>query len=147
MGTTQTEYEKRLPYAWAWDEKTRTEYLLHRGYHAIARRPAEEPMAAEYLPGVEHPEHDYKGFFYDDGNSPCANAETKAQCERILTLFLAGHDVRQFIRKSGLPATDAAYTEKAFRDESDLSVTRGPHGDEALRQRLKRVAATEAHPG
>ena len=146
MGLIHTVYEKRLPYAWAWDEDTGTEYLLHRGYHAIARRPAEEPLAAEYLPGVEHPEHDYKGFFYDDGNSPCANAETRAQCERILALFLAGHDVRQFIRKSDLPGSDAAYTEKAYRDEGNVNVKRGPRGDREIIHRLERIAEERAHP-
>ena len=137
MGMTQTDYEKRLPYAWAWDEKTRTEYLLHRGHHAIARRPADEPLAAEYLPGIEHPEHSRKGWFYDDGNPPRVDPKTRARCERILALFLAGHDVRGFIRQRPLEKTGAAYAEKDLRRAD---------GDNALRQRLERVAAAEAHP-
>lgn len=151
MGTTYTDYTRRLPYAWAWDPETRTEYLLHRGYHAIARRPAAEPLAAEYLPGVWHPDHAYKGFFYTDRNPPGEDKETLARCEHILVHFLSGHDVRKFLsRPFGGPArvntpppkVNARYVETARRKRLNR------HGsyltrDEILQMRLEKVGHVE----
>lgn len=132
MGYIQPDYEGRLPYCWAWDPETRTEYLLNRGYNAIASRPADDPLAATLLQGTRHPDHAFNASFYDDGNSPPARQTDPRPLRARLCSLHAG------LRRPPRCDETVERDEPRERDgqgepSQDRGALREPHSQRALR--------------
>jgi hypothetical protein len=73
------------------------EYLFDRSYNAIAGRAVETPWRVEVYPVRQFLDAGpgrVSGYYYTDSISPRRNAETLALCEKIMSRFVTGLDVR-----------------------------------------------------
>lgn len=115
MSSTQIDYRGRLPYGYWYDPETGQEHLFDRGYCAIASRSVEQPWAVTIKSKRKHISCPVEVFFYEDGTSPRHNEETQARCEAILSRFVLGLDIRDFLDpkfRRSIPETGGAYLPK-----------------------------------
>ncbi|NDR55382.1 hypothetical protein [Aliiruegeria sabulilitoris] len=127
---------KNMPYCYGYDAKTNTEILFGRDYQPLARRSFLEAREVEQIGAYTsrgtpeerycklgpYLEHDFAGWFYDDGNAPRFDRATRDRVSEVWKLFLSGTDVRDHLynvhrtyqfadliitpRKQGLRAAD-----------------------------------------